>query len=125
MGYTSYYSQVGPKPTNAEWEQICAEASAILTRHADIVCRESDQPDDPPQIDGRYIIFNGRAEDGHETMVVDREQQGFEFCKTARKPYDAAVVEVLRAVKKICPKWLELSSDGDGEEQYNGGPVFP
>lgn len=46
------------------------------------------------EIDGIYI--NGNASKGldHETFYIDGEP-GFNFCKTARKPYDYAVKTIL------------------------------
>jgi hypothetical protein len=113
MGYTHYFEQIGQAPTDQQWEQIVAETQQILHKYKKIVCFEDDQPDLPPQVDERIIRFNGKNGLGYETFFLDRFQRGFEFCKTARKPYDAPVVEVLKVVKKIAPTWLKLSSDGD------------
>ena len=35
------------------------------------------------------------------------------FCKTAYKPYDAAVVDLLIEVREVAPDAITLSSDGD------------
>ena len=66
------------------------------------------------------IRFNGIGEAGHETFLFhnrkkqDPEGYGdpcFAFCKTARKPYDIVVCEVLLVLKRYMPN-LEVGSDG-------------
>lgn len=116
MGYTHYFETVGQAPTDSEWNQIVAETKKVFKKHKEILCRECDTPKESPIADVDEIFFNGKGNDGHETFVLERTQKGFNFCKTAQKPYDAAVVEVLRAVKAICPNWLRLASDGDEKD---------
>jgi hypothetical protein len=81
------------------------------------------------------VRFNGSGpnEDlGHETFYVARvfrdgyrqeRRPGsglfFQCCKTARKPYDLAVVACLTALKVRVPE-VELSSDGSFEERAHG-----
>ena len=51
MGYTHYYS-LTRRPSVAAWEAFTAELREILAHPAisGIVCRESDRPDEPPEI---------------------------------------------------------------------------
>jgi len=131
MGYTHYFKQVGPAPTKEQWVKIQKDIAPILGvnyKHGTIQ-RGSDNPN-APEISEDAIIFNGVEDDGHETFYLAKDQTGFEFCKTARKPYDGVVVSVLRVVKAIVPDWLELSSDGNGEQEHitpenPKGLVFP
>jgi hypothetical protein len=70
-----------------------------------------------PFIDDKSIVFNGDASKGeaHETMSLHRIGNGFEFCKTARKPYDRFVKAVLIIANYYAPGALEISCDGDKE----------
>lgn len=114
MGYTHYFEVVGQAPTDKEWEEITSRIEReVFREHEEWLCEEFDLPDSPPIANLENVFFNGRGNDGHETFVVSRDMQGFNFCKTAEKPYDTAVVESLKIIKQVCPNWLKLASDGD------------
>lgn len=110
MGYTHYYTVA----TSAKSEEGLKLASPviedILKRHAAIVCKEFTCPGEPPVITARAICFNGKEDEGHETFVFG-VGAGPAFCKTARKPYDLAVCEVLLALNAFMPE-VSISSDG-------------
>lgn len=113
MGYTIFYTQVGAAPTETEWAQITKAAEAVVEKYKDILCADFEDPESAPIVDENMIFFNGKGDDGHETFMLHRGQDGFDFCKTARKPYTAAVKEILEEVNYIVPGWLRLSDDGD------------
>lgn len=69
------------------------------------------EEDREPQVDYRGIHLNGDAEDGHETFAFKLREVSREFCKTARKPYDLPVCEMLLVLKAYLPNFV-LSSDG-------------
>ena len=51
---------------------------------------------------------------GHETFHLTRKDSGnFNFCKTARKPYDLMVCAVLFLAKYHFKDKIKISSDGD------------
>lgn len=50
----------------------------------------------------------------------DGVERGFEFCKTARKPYDAVVGACLIAAKKHLGDDIIVSSDGSADEFLHG-----
>lgn len=125
MGYTHYWRQKRDF-TDDEWRSICDRAEVVLEEHEDIVCYEEDEPHRKPEVSQTCVRFNGKDEAGHETFYLPRkreprpawddspEDEGtFHFCKTAYKPYDAAVVEVLIEVRDVAPDAITLSSDGD------------
>lgn len=60
-------------------------------------------------------MFNGDASTGddHETLVIEKKGSGFQFCKTAEKPYDVYVKAALLLANKVAPGVFELSCDGD------------
>lgn len=75
---------------------------------------------DKPTITADEVSFNGIDELAHETFFIKRtEKDGFNFCKTARKPYDVLVVACLVKAKGlgIIDEW---SSDGDMSDHEEG-----
>jgi hypothetical protein len=49
--------------------------------------------------------------DGHETFVLN-PSGSWDFCKTARKPYDVVVTTILLRASILMGKAFHLSSDG-------------
>lgn len=119
MGYTHYFRLRGKAPSKEQWEKILARVVDEVfeaDKYEGILCEEYNKEDRPAVVNDQFITFNGKGDKGHETFYLSRlNQQDFDFCKTARKPYDYAVVDVLRIVKDEAPDWLELSSDGGPE----------
>jgi hypothetical protein len=75
-----------------------------------------------PEITNDHIVFNGDGSKGeaHESFVLSRVsnfegERVFQFCKTARKPYDRYVKAVLIVAQRVAPGALEVSCDGDDE----------
>lgn len=115
MGYTHYWNSVDFTPE--EWEGVMADVVKILDHASlrDLVCQEWDQADHAPLVNRDLIRFNGKGDDGHETFLYHREGTQWCFCKTNRKPYDAAVCAVLLVLNHHCEvlgKDLDLKSDG-------------
>lgn len=78
-------------------------------------------------IDEDEIWFNGDSEKGedHETFHVtlkvpdkrySTQNVNFDFCKTARKPYDILVCASLIALENKMPEAFSFSSDGNKED---------
>jgi hypothetical protein len=79
----------------------------------------------PPIVSSKEIRFNGVGEQGHETFyysVNDNNKASdgryFEFCKTARKPYDDVVMKVLIVLKEYLGDTFTLTSDGSFTEEW-------
>ena len=121
MGYTHYWRKKADLPQE-KWNAFLKSITPIVKEgEEEVLCFEYDQPDVKPKLGEDLVQFNGRDEDGHETFYFDRKEQdgtpdehGFYFncCKTARKPYDYYVVEVLKLAKKHFGGLIKLSSDG-------------
>lgn len=61
------------------------------------------------------------AFDGFERMVFPPDSgEKFTFCKTARQPFDTAVVACYTIAATLMPTVIEMSSDGDDEELAEG-----
>lgn len=65
------------------------------------------------------LEVNGKGDDAHEPFVLrehfsqNLERDGFSFCKTARKPYDAVVTACLIVLKYHLGDNIDVSSDGN------------
>lgn len=127
MGYTNYWRRKRDF-TIEEWALIRKDVLDVIV-HCDRkkipLALESDFPNSGPRVNGSVVQFNGVGKDGHETFVVTRKMpeiqpwqlsretgETFDFCKTARKPYDLAVCLVLLSCVRRSPS-IRVSSDGD------------
>lgn len=107
MGYTHYFGfnqSVGKLS-----EEVLKDVKGIVAKYADILRVEYDETE-AAVVTAERIRFNGIGEDGHETFVITPERN--DFCKTARKPYDLAVCEVLLVLRHHYKENFDLSSDG-------------
>jgi hypothetical protein len=113
MGYTVYFSQKRPF-TMQEWGDIRASAINMFNRLKQV---KGGDGTGRPCIDNFDIIFNGDAskEEDHETFRLQKNGNGFNFCKTARKPYDRFVKAMLVVANYYAPGALEVTCDGDDE----------
>ena len=84
-----------------------------------------------PEFSRTIVSFNGLEDDSHESFIIqqifpkdgyrstDDAGRLFDFCKTARKPYDALVCAVLIAFKHHFGDAVVVSSDGEWEPKDN------
>lgn len=72
-----------------------------------------------PIITDTEVIFNGTRVDDmcHETFAICLDREGWDFCKTARKPYDTAVCLALLCFKYCFGGDFDYTSDG-GETEW-------
>lgn len=73
-----------------------------------------------PIITDTEVCFNGKAPEDYETCAMSLESKGFDFCKTARQPYDVAVCLLLLCMADAFGDDFEYSSDGDIENGEEG-----
>lgn len=145
MGYTHYFSTYRDF-TDDEWNNITTDVRYLLDRLPERVdfgqpgplklALEMNKPDQPPEISDEMIRFNGIGELGHDTFLLEKEQdrndefqlqmneQGgdppervFNFCKTGEKPYNLAVCVTLLVCDRHAHDALKLATDGD----FNSG----
>ena len=123
MGYTHYFNRP-EKLTKAKFIGFRMEVEKIIGESKVTIVNGMGDSGTKPTITDELVSFNG--ENPHETLHIpiklvegedyySHSKEGnsiFQFCKTAQKPYDAVVVEVLKAFKRHFPK-VELSSDGE------------
>ena len=108
MGYTHYYNGNDQEGYEAALPTI----RKILKKYDNILRFEYNEETKKPTANKKMIRFNGIGDDGHETFVFETGKD-FDFCKTARKPYDLPVCEVLLVLKHFMND-LYLNSDGFG-----------
>ena len=136
MGYTHYwYRKLDMPVTDEQWAGIVTDFNAMLNlvdEQGTPIQFEYNNPA-PPEISNERIRFNGKGDDGHETMCLERNpvptrisesRTVFDFCKTARKPYDALVTGLLIAAEANAPDAWAISSDGWLEEWEPGFELF-
>ena len=98
MGYTRYWKRTDKEIT----EEFVAEVNEILEecKAHGIIIRDG-YGESEPEVSTERIWLNGNADTDldHETFYLGNEASDFEFCKTARKPYDFAVREILNVAE--------------------------
>lgn len=123
MGYTHYWYRK-PELDAKTFVEFSKDIARLIASAAVPVAREYDDPQTRPLVDVDEIRFNGIDGDGHETFHIGMKNGGrkqddgtvFDFCKTARKPYDLLVTASLIAAKKHFGEDIKVSSDGDDED---------
>ena len=125
MGYTHYW-YIADEIGQDSWDKFLVDFRTILPNFESTLDIQGDQK---LQHDKDMIYLNGIGELSHETFCLLRitqltartqrdDDNGliFNFCKTARKPYDIAVCSALIIAKKHFGESIMISSDGDNEE---------
>lgn len=110
MGYTHYF-QLHEKPTDEQWD--------LFTNDVDALLLANDVPLDNRSTWGK-ININGIDENSHENLIIQSDNLRWDFCKTARKPYDKIVTAILIAARYDFGNNFSLSSDGNWEEWEEG-----
>ena len=109
MGYTHYWKS--EDLNEKKFKQAIKSMHLVLDRQKDIL-------EIPKKRSSDSLSFNGIGEDGHEDFFLALNLN-FNFCKTARKPYDIAVVACLCILEHFCPD-AAVSSDGHPDEWLDG-----
>lgn len=108
MGYTHYYNfkeSVDKFP-----DALVNDLKRIAKDYEDIL--------EVAQLNNNGINLNGIEANGHETFYLKNNTTDFNFCKTARKEYDAPVCEMLLVLKHYYKDNFDLSSDGFDKEDF-------
>ena len=134
MGYTHYWT---PKvATNKKWKEFKETCKKL---HDNLPARTATAggyyKDDPleirswngfnkPEFTMKGVNFNGDELKGldHENFYLTPTTTEWNFCKTARKPYDLLVVACLIAAHEILG--YEVSSDGDITDWVQGIQLY-
>lgn len=132
MGYTHYWT---PKKATAEkWNkfiEVAKELKSNLPKYSESAggCYGEDAANwkrvlkisggmgtGKPNFNQKEVWFNGDEKRGldHETFFIAPDKNEWNFCKTARKPYDLLVCAVLIAAYEYLD--YDVSSDGRLED---------
>ena len=96
MGYTLYW-KITKIPTQAAVNKVLSEIPIIKALSGSTqLTADFENPNIPPVFNSHKIHFNGTHGDAHEDFFIDfKSTTNFNFCKTARKPYDFVASLVL------------------------------
>jgi hypothetical protein len=117
MGYTHYWTlENGIEQEN--WNKFLEGARKVIetAKEAGIALEDNSA--------GAAIYFNGVGEDAHETFSITSEDVGFDFCKTAFKPYDAVVTAILIHAKNVFGDDIKVKSDGNWVDWESGSLLY-
>jgi hypothetical protein len=121
MGYTHYFTAV-KKPTTKQWAALTKAVKQVFKDHGEFIQLESDDSK-KPLANTSIIRFNGIEDEGHETFYFPKDQDGFSFCKTARKPYDEIVTACLTLANHFAPGCYDIGSDGEPNDWEVGREI--
>jgi hypothetical protein len=128
MGYTHYYTQVESSRDDALLFEMFSLGVVRIIENA---IREGYKIADGHGkklngwiADNFVVSFNGYGKDSHETFYMASGDQGFNFCKTAGKPYDAVVTACLIHMKDVYRDLVEITSDGFWVDWRDGAKLY-
>lgn len=116
MGYTHYIQKVGY--LDAKGYAKAYRKIQTLLKNPELANLLADSSSE-----GR-IDINGIGENGHENLLIPKDPaklEVFSFCKTARKPYDLAVVACLCILGQV--EGIKVTSDGYVHEWKDGAAI--
>ena len=110
MGYTNYWNNEEPIDlTNA-----APAIQELLEMGMERGILAGADGQGSPVFDGRILVFNGCGDAAYETFAITPEQTGFQFTKTAQRPYDAYVKAALILIQSHSddPDQIRIACDG-------------
>lgn len=113
MGFTRYWERTDKKIDVDLIVKVCEVIADCSDKGINI---RNGSGEGNPIVTLDMIAINGDNQYnlGHETLWFDNEKTGFCFCKTAYKPYDYAVREILKYAEEN-----GFVTDVDADEEYN------
>ena len=124
MGYTHFY-EIMDESVDLRVVEVGRDIAEVIRRCEILIGDANGTPDSAPEISSAAIKFNGVKPDNYERFnyppdfEFNRHQglkTGFEFCKTARRPYDIVVCAEMLALKHHLGDAVHISSDGSRKE---------
>jgi len=124
MGYTHYWT-ITKELTPAQFKEWAEGAKAIVETAIEAgIPLGNGLGEDEPFLTDFAVRFNGVGAGSHESFSIAIDSEGFDFCKTAQKPYDAVVTASLIYAKKIFGDAIEISSDGNWHDWDSGKVLY-
>lgn len=118
MGYTHYW-RINSDLTQ-EFPDFLDDARKVLRYVRDDELVAGPYGTGVPFVVEDTISLNGVGDESHETFGIGVGATDFNFCKTARKPYDVVVTALLSLLKHHAPDKVSVSSDGYPSEWEDG-----
>lgn len=119
MGYTHYFTTRATLK-NEVWSELLTDVAKIISASGITIGGWDGLG--APTLSSEKIVFNGSP--AYETFHLPHKGNGFEFCKTARLPYDKVVTAVLIRARDYYGDEIQLSSDGDWVEWSEGVQLY-
>lgn len=119
MGYTHYWELSGAI-SSLEWSNFVVDFQKVLPQFQHLL---DDKGSQKLEITSEQVFFNGIGEEAHETFSIGLKGSGFNFCKTAQKPYDVAVTAALIIAKEYFGDSIKVSSDGNDSDWNTAGTM--
>ena len=119
MGFTRYYTVKNKldKEKFKEYSKVCKQVCEYLQKEEDYkLCNYEGEIGSEPVFSEELISFNGEAELSHESFGISTSSNGFDFTKTARKPYDSSVFACLYLAKIYFGDDIKVSGDDDEDD---------
>ena len=116
--YTHYYEH--PQGSDTDFAKylplVTADARIILDLTPHTVAGPEGIPESPPEVTNSRILFNGVQDESCASFIYPpdgtlSDDKLFDFCKTARRAYDPAVVACLMAIKHHLGDDIKLHTD--------------
>jgi hypothetical protein len=117
MGYTHYWKLSEPI-SQENFSKITSGVLQIVAtaQSAGINLEATFEPNE--------FIINGVGKNSHESFCMNSEEKGYNFCKTAFKPYDAVVTASLIYAKTILGDDIKITSDGNWVDWQDGSILY-
>ena len=121
MGYTHYYN-IPDRTQDMKVSEIAQDISQLAEAAGIPLADGTGAQGTSPAIGPDVIWFNGVGDDAYETFRYPPDYSrgispGFEFTKTARRPYDLVITAALVTIKHYMGDAVEVSSDGEFDTQ--------
>lgn len=126
MGYTHYWTFKHTKGSavrnETKYQQAIKQCNAIISYYS---AKFGGLAGYSAHTKGQYggIDVNGSRENGHENFLLREhfsENEAFNFCKTAAKPYDVVVTACLIILANKLGTAISVSSDGNSQDWIAG-----
>jgi len=127
MGYTHYWYRprtIG-KPI---WGEIARDVTKVLAEVDKTKPLAGHDGTGSMSLGRDEIVFNGREPEDYETFCLtrvcatrcrdDHDGRHFDFCKTAKRPYDLAVMAVLVVLKHHLKDAAVVYTDGENADWH-------
>lgn len=141
MGYTHYWNRDESLLSPEDYREFYAQFTRLAVKVIQTAEQQGIEIADPSgehlgawRVDGDSVRLNGYGENSHESFVWEKvcpETQNsklvtgyFDFCKTARKPYDTVVTALLLAAREAYGSAVRIDSDGSPSEWVDGLQLF-